>query len=143
MKSYKLKSLLIALFIPTLVLAQADFNLAGGNFKSFIGYVLSIVYVLIPILSVIAFIVFFWGLSKFILNSSKPEEITNGKNYMIWAVLALFILLTFRTIITLVSGDLEFGGNGYVIPQLRTGGGTPSVTTESDFRLRDGTVLQP
>lgn len=114
---------LMSFSIPVLTFAQADFNLAGSNFKSLIGYILSIINVLVPMLSGLAFIVFFWGLSKFILNSGKPEEIKNGRNYMMWAILALFILFTFRTIITLVSGDLELGGNGQVVPHLPTGGG--------------------
>lgn len=118
----KLKYLALLPLFPTLVLAQADFNLAGSNFKSLIGYVISILDILVPILSGLAFVVFFWGLSKFILNSSKPEEIKIGKNYMAWAILALFILFTFRTIISLVSGDLGFGGNGFVIPFLPTSG---------------------
>ncbi len=117
MKLEKLKYFL-AIFIPNLVLAQADFNLAGSNFKSLIGYILTIINILTPILMGLSFIVFFWGLSKFILNSSKPEEIKIGKNYMMWAILVLFVLLTFKTIITLVSTDLEFGGNGFRTPFL-------------------------
>jgi len=105
-------------FIPVITLAQADFSLAGKNFKDIILYVLSIIAVLIPILFAIAFIVFFWGLSKFILNSSVQADIEKGKNYMIWGVLALFILISFRAIIGLVVGDLGFG-DAKEAPQLQ------------------------
>ena len=84
-------------------------NSAGGTFKSVIGYILEVIYLLIPILMGLAFIVFFWGLSKFILNSNKPEELKNGRTYMLWGILALFILFTFTAIIGLVSNELGFG----------------------------------
>ena len=96
----------------------------SGTLKDVIGYVLSIINLLIPILWALAFIVFFWGLSKFILNSGNKGELEKGKDYMIWGVLALFILLTFRVIITFVSGDLDLGGNANVIPTLPTSDAT-------------------
>ncbi len=86
-----------------------NFNLATSNFKTLIQYLLDVLNILIPILSGLAFIVFFWGLSKFILNSNKPEEIKNGRTYMIWGVLVLFVLLTYTAIIGFVSNELEFG----------------------------------
>lgn len=106
-------------FLPLVTFAQADFDLAGSNFKKVILHVLSVIAVLIPILFAAAFIVFFWGLSKFILNSSSQAEIEKGKNYMIWGVLALFILISFRAIISLVSGEFELG-NSKDAPQLPT-----------------------
>ncbi|MFA5888994.1 MAG: hypothetical protein WCW47_01740 [Candidatus Paceibacterota bacterium] len=110
-KSYKIQYLTLPIFLfPTF--AFADFSLGvntPSKFGDFIIYLKSITDLLIPILSALAFIVFFWGVSKFILNSNKPEEIKNGRNYMMWGILVLFILLTFKTIIGLVSNDLGIG----------------------------------
>jgi len=82
---------------------------AGQNFKCIIDYVLNLVYTLIPILSILAFLFFFWGLSKFILSSGNAADVEKGRNYMLWGILALFILLTFRAIISLVAGDVGLG----------------------------------
>ena len=103
----------ILLSFPALVFA---FSLSSSTFRDVIKEILSVIDILIPILFALAFIVFFWGLSKFILRSDNEKDIENGKNYMLWAVLALFVLLTFRVIITLVSTDLELGGNGNIVP---------------------------
>lgn len=111
-----------------------------STFSSFIDEVLSVIYVIIPILSTIAFIVFFWGLSKFILNSGSKEGIEKGKDYMLWGILALFILLTVRVIIGLIATDLDIG-NSDKLPYLPQDGA--NVTTDEDFVLPDGTHLTP
>ena len=97
-----------------------SFDLASSNFKGVLEEVGSVISILIPILSGIALIYFFWGLSKFILNSSKPEDIKKGREYMLWGILVLFILFTFQTIIGLVSNELEIGGKTPAIPALKT-----------------------
>jgi hypothetical protein len=128
----KTKRLIVLLaFFPSLALA---FSLKDSSFKDVVYEVLGIINLLIPILSVLAFIVFFWGLSKFILNSDSQAEIQKGKNYMFWGVIALFVLITFRTIIGLVAGDLDIGGST-VIPQLPTGSNSQPVNTDQQFNF--------
>jgi Type IV secretion system pilin len=119
MKLHKIHYSIIAFlsFIPTLVLAQSFSLTAGGvTFKTVIFYILGIINLLNPLLFALAFILFFWGLSKFILNSGKPEDRKNGRSYMIWGILALFVLLTFQAIISGITGSrgLDIGGNSGV-----------------------------
>ena len=99
--------ILIVLLVPNIIFA---FDLGSSTFKSTIGYVMEMIDILIPILSGLAFLFFFWGLSQSILNSDKPEEIKKSRSKMLWGILALFILLTFKTIIGLVSTELEIKG---------------------------------
>ena len=99
---------IVLLVFPILAFGQT-FSLSNSTFKGVILEVLSIIKLLVPILFGLAFIVFFWGLSKFILNSGNKEGIEKGKNYMFWGILALFILLSFQTIISFVSNDLGIG----------------------------------
>ncbi len=81
----------------------------GSDFKCTIARLTNVIGIINPILFSLSFIVFFWGLTKFILNSDSKDEIEKGKNYMIWAIIALFMLITFRAIITFVSHDLGIG----------------------------------
>ncbi len=104
-----LPAFLLVAFVP--LVAHADFSLATLNFKTLVEEILSVINVLVPILFSLAFVTFFWGLSKFILNSNKAEEIAKGKSYMLWSILALFILISFRTIIVLVSSELDIGNS--------------------------------
>lgn len=109
--SWKVRFVGVGLFFPALALS-ASLLRAGNTFRDVILYVLGIISVLTPILFTLAFLVFFWGLSKFILSSGNETEVAKGKSYMLWGILALFILLTFKSIISLVSNDLELTTGG-------------------------------
>lgn len=65
--------------------------------------------IILNILITIAFIAFFWGVAKFIFSSGNEKAITEGKQFMIYGILALFILWTFKAIILYFSGQFEFG----------------------------------
>ena len=109
-KSKNKKDYVIATVLSVLMLSVPSITLAiPETFKEIAVSVLSFIRLLVPVLSTAAFIVFFWGLSKFILNSGNEADIRKGKDYMLWGILALFILLTFRAIITLVAGEFQFG----------------------------------
>lgn len=101
---------LIGVFIPYITFAFS-LNAAGTTIGTVIKEVTDILNLLLPILSGLAFIFFFWGLSKFILASDKPEEIKNGRTYMLWGILALFVLVTYRIIVSLISNELEIGNS--------------------------------
>jgi len=105
--------------MENLNLSEAVTN-SGITFKSIVEYIRELVEILNPILFVLAFAVFFWGLSKFILSSGNPTEVTKGKSYMFWGILALFILISLLAIIRLISGELGLGGAG-VYPLLPIG----------------------
>lgn len=126
--TYTFLSLVSALAMVSVPVVAAAFSLEGSMFKDVINYILGLISLLIPILFALAFIVFFWGLSKFILNSGNKDGIEKGRNYMLWGVLALFILLTFRTIISLMTNELELG-NSQNYPFLKTDAQQGNVTT--------------
>jgi len=91
-------------------LIAQGFTLGGeSTITTVINEVLGVISILVPILFTLAFIVFFWGLAKFILHSGSPAEIEKGKEYMFWGILALFILISVKTIIVLISTDLGLG----------------------------------
>jgi Na+-transporting NADH:ubiquinone oxidoreductase subunit NqrE len=118
-------------FIPSLALA---FSLGSSTFGDIVKEVLSIIGLLIPLMFAVAFVVFFWGLSKFILHSDSKADIEAGKNYMFWGIIALFVLVTFRAIIAAITGDLDLGPS-QTAPQLKTSLApvTKVVTLADDF----------
>lgn len=103
-----------SILLPSLALAQS-FDLAGSTIGGVLKYITQLISVLNPILFSGAFIVFFWGLSKFILNSDSKDEIEKGKNYMIWGILVLFILVSFKAIINFIASDLDLGNANSII----------------------------
>ena len=98
----------LGLLIPNFTYAQFLFGSADTTFSDIIWQVLGIIYTLIPILFALAFLVFFWGLSKFILHSGNEADVTKGKNYMLWGILALFLLVSSMAIVTFLTGELGF-----------------------------------
>lgn len=114
-KLNKIKQTILVLLLATPVTtfsqtSPLDLNAAGTTFYNVLDYINDTLRLLNPVLFAIAFVVFFWGLSKFILNSGNKDAVEKGKEYMFWAVLALFILVSFRVLISLISGDFGLGG---------------------------------
>ncbi len=128
----KIKIAVIALLLPATSYAWSLGVNTDSTFKSFIEELLGLIQLIIPILFMLAFIFFFWGLSKFILNSGSKDGVEKGKSYMLWGILALFILVTFRAIVGLIASDLGIGQSDY-IPLLPTGGA--NVTTQEEYQL--------
>ncbi len=81
----------------------------GRNFKDFVNEILGVINLIFPILITIAFIVFFWGVSRFVLNSGNQQEREKGKKFLLWGTVALFVLLSFRGIIAFMVGEFGFG----------------------------------
>lgn len=121
------------ILIPFITFA---FNWQSSTFSSVIDEVISVISLAIPLLFALSFLVFFWGVSRFILNSGSTAEIQKGKSYMIWGVVALFILISIRAIIGIVARDLEIGDSSSIplIPTSTNSGGSSS----EDFSLPSG-----
>jgi len=100
------KILLLSIFLTPLV-ASAAF--AFPDLRTFAGEVAQVLDLVLNILISIAFISFFWGVAKFILASGNEKAITDGKQFMMYGIFALFILWTFKAIILYFSGQFEFG----------------------------------
>jgi hypothetical protein len=90
---------------PMLVFAQGV-----GTIPSTIEVVGNIAGMLGSIFSVFAFVAFFYGLAVFILNSSDEKTRGEGKSWMFWSVIALFVLVTIWGLIGLLQRTV---GNAY------------------------------
>ncbi len=99
---------LFSILVPAL---SSAFSLEDSTFGGVVLEVVGIINMLVPILVSLAIIFFFWGMSKFILHSDSADGIKNGRNYMLWGIVALFVLFTFRVLIGLVSDELEIGSS--------------------------------
>lgn len=97
---------LSSLVIP--VVASAQFTLASSSFRDFIMEIIRYLNLVVPVMYAFTFVVFFWGLSKVILNATNPAQVQNGRNYMFWGVIALFCLVALNGIIDFIMVELEF-----------------------------------
>lgn len=101
------------IIIPTLSLALLP-SIAfafPGDLTGFVCLLLDLIKVLVPILVGLAFLLFFWGVTKFILSAGDSKAISEGKNFMAYGVVGIFVLVSFWGIIQFMSDQFNFTGN--------------------------------
>jgi len=69
---------------------------APEDFKDLITFALFYVNKLIPIIFMMTFLSFVWGMALFIRHSDNEDGVKNGKRVMIVSVIAFFVALSFR-----------------------------------------------
>ncbi len=73
---------------------------------------------LIPLLGAIAFLIFVYGVARFIRSAGSEKELQNSKNIIIWGIVGLFILMSVWGIISFLRSEFGFGSD-VLIPQLK------------------------
>jgi len=78
----------------------------------------------IPLLFAVATVFFVWGAVKFfIINAAEEAKREQGKQFMIWGIVALTVMLSVWGLVELLTGT--FGVGGSVLPQVCPPGGCP------------------
>lgn len=83
-----------ALLAPTVVHAQ------GSGIAGLIAYFTGMINGLLGLLTGVALLVFIWGLVKFIYQADNEQGRADGKQRMVWGVIALFVLVSIWGIIS-------------------------------------------
>lgn len=69
---------------------------APNNLSALVKELVSILNALIPLIFGIAIVVFLWGIVKFFfINSDDSGSRDEGKKFMIWGIIALFVMVGF------------------------------------------------
>ena len=106
---YLLARLAIVLspFMPLVAFAQLD---SGNKLEDFAGNIMSFINdVFIPLLFVIALAFFLYSVFKyFIWNSGESGDREEGRQYLIWSIAALVIMLSVMGIVKVISDGLGF-----------------------------------
>lgn len=87
-------------FMPLLAAA------APVTMGSMIDAVTDVLKSFIPILLGLAVLVFFWGLVKFINHADDEKALEEGKQLMIWGMIAIFVMVAFWGIIGWIQSNL-------------------------------------
>jgi len=95
-------------FLGALVVPNIAFAIPRptGNLTSFVVYIGQIINVLVPLVSTLAVVYFFYGLAKYILNSGDEDKRKEGKDIMIWGILAMFVIVTIWGIIGFIQATV-------------------------------------
>jgi hypothetical protein len=81
---------------------------APTDFKSLINLFIDLITTAMPVLSGVALLIFFWGLATFIRNSGDAGKHQEGKDLMIWGVIAFFVLFALWGIIIFAQNSFGF-----------------------------------
>lgn len=96
--------------VPFLVLAQGT----GQGLNSIISMIGGIISAIIPIFVALALVAFFWGLIKFLFSSGDGKD--EGKMYMIWGIIALFVMVSVWGIVNLLKESFGVQNTSIEIP---------------------------
>jgi len=106
--------------LPVVALAQT-----GSGLEGLIAKIGRIIEVATPIVFALALLAFFWGLAVYIFNSGNDEKKAQGKNIMIWGIIALFVMVSVFGIIRILRETLGIGANESAqIPRVNVQTGT-------------------
>lgn len=61
---------------------------------------------LVPITAAVAFLVFIWGLARFIARAGDEKGREEGKKVMVWGIIALFVIVAIWGIIRFIGQEL-------------------------------------
>ena len=84
-----------AVAIPLLLPAIAF----AATFDSLLDGLISVAKTIIPVIMALAVLVFFWGIVKFINHAGDEKAVEEGKNIMLWGMVALFLMVALWGII--------------------------------------------
>lgn len=84
-----------------------------------------------PIVVALALLYFFWGLATYILSASDEEKKKEGKNIMIWGILALFVMVSVWGIVNVIRDTFNLNNNSINVPGIQVPNSTyqPGGTT--------------
>jgi heme/copper-type cytochrome/quinol oxidase subunit 2 len=103
----KIFILSISLAMPFAAFAQNE----AGNLQGLVQLSGNLVNMMLPIVSTLVVVFFFWGLAKYVLAAGDEEKAKQGKSIMIWGVLALFVMVTIWGIIGFMQNTLGNTGS--------------------------------
>ncbi len=103
----KLGYLGLAFAFPAFAFAQVNASNVSTLGRDLIGLINNVA---IPFLFAVAFIVFIWGVFQyFIAGGADEEKRSQGRQFVIWSVIAFFVMSSLWGIVNLLDGTFQFG----------------------------------
>ena len=81
---------------------------------------------------IVATVVFLWGVVKYVIAQGDEKKLAEGRKYIIYGLIGLFVMLAMWSIVTAVKNTVfnNSGGGGNTLPRcIDVGGPPPPCTT--------------
>lgn len=123
MKIYIKHSLAYVLTTAVLLTPTVSFAALSGT-RALLSSFGGLLNLLVKVIFGLALVFFFWGTAQFILNSGEQKTRDEGKQKMIWGIVALFVMISIYGIIAYVGNliGIPVGVNGSTIQRETTTG---------------------
>lgn len=95
----------LAKILPVIALSFPTVAFAQGRILFLVQDLRFIIDLLIVVVGGIALLVFFWGLVKFIYSASAEGK-SEGKGFMLWGVVALFVMVSVWGLVNFIQREL-------------------------------------
>ena len=97
---------------------------SSSTFQNFLGYIVCIINSsVIPLIFALAVVMFIWGVVKFtIINANEEAKREEGRQYMLWGIIALAVMLSVWGLVGILGGTFNIGVK--VLPQVCPPGAT-------------------
>lgn len=124
------------------------FDCSSESLTDIIGCLTSLAQGVVPVLISLALLFFFWGLAQWILNVSDSDKHKEGKERMIWGLVALFFIVSIAGLVSILQAtffssnslhDTTFGD----VNRFGTSGANPSGSLYGDAPSGGGSSFTP
>ncbi len=89
------------------------------DFKALVNYFIGLINLALPVVVGIALLVFIWGLIKFISKSGDAASHKEGRSLMIWGIIALFAMISYKGLIGIAQSTLGIHDGVDVLPLIK------------------------
>jgi hypothetical protein len=99
----------------------------GAKLQDYLGYVTCIINdSIIPLIFALAVVMFIWGAVKFfIINADEEAKRAQGKQYMIWGIVALAVMLSVWGLVGILQTTFNLKTGSSVLPQVHPPSASP------------------
>ncbi len=119
------KSLFIVSFtlcMPLVSFAASCSTLSNDTFAEIVNWAIcTINQSIIPFIFVLATLVFLIGVLRFVANGADEEARKKGKDFMIWGIIAMAVMVSIWGLVRLITGSLHLDNDSEIrIPESPT-----------------------
>lgn len=74
---------------------------------------------IVPLLFALATVGFIWGIIQYFINPENEEKRSQGKSYMLWGLIGLFVMVSIWGLVAVFSNTVGIN-NKLIVPQVYT-----------------------
>lgn len=99
--------------IPVIISAAPMFAFAAvTDVSSLIGTIKTLIESVIPLLMVIATVIFLWGIISYIMAAGDEEKVKEARSYIIYGLIGLFVMVSVWGLVGIIANTFGLSSSG-------------------------------